>query len=106
MKLDFTNFIQALNIDFKNSVGLTVKYVRSDTTNSKLQILMQHFLDDLCIEELEFIITENGVVVKSFIYNDITGSGKHEHPYKVILNDETKPISISNIQGVDLIMSF
>jgi len=106
MNLDFTKFIQALNNEFKNEIGLTVKYVRSNVTNSKLQILMQYYLDDLCIDELEFVVTENGAAVKSFIYNNITGCGKHEHSYQVVLKDETKPISISNIQGIDVIMLF
>ena len=103
MKLDFSELLSALNNEFGKKVGMTLYYVRSDVSNSKIQILLQHYLDPLCIEEFEFVIVSNdGVSIKSFKYNDKIGNGKMSHPYEVILKDESKPISLKNIKSINV----
>lgn len=101
MKLDFSELLSTLNNEFGENVGMTSYYVRSDVSNSKLQILLQHYLDPLCIEEFEFVVVPNdGVIIKSFKYNNKVGDGKMSHPYNVILKDESKPISLKNINEI------
>lgn len=99
MKLDFSELLSELNNEFGQNVGMTLYYVRSDVTNSKIKILLQYYLDPLCVEEFEFVVVPNdGVVIKSFKYNDKIGDGKMSHPYQVVLKDESNPISIDNIE--------
>jgi|SRR5690554_5732975 len=101
MKLDFSQLLSALNNEFGKNVGMTSYYVRSDVPNSKFQILLQHYLDPLCIEEFEFVVVPNdGVIIKSFKYNDKIGDGKMSHSYDVILKDVSKPISLKNIDEI------
>ncbi len=107
MKLDFSELLTTLNNEFGKNVGMSSYYVRSDVTNSKFQILLQHYLDPLCIEEFEFVVVPNdGVIVKSFKYNDKIGDGKMLHPYDVILKDKTKPISLKNIDSIIVRLTF
>ncbi|AFL83673.1 hypothetical protein Belba_1032 [Belliella baltica DSM 15883] len=107
MKLDFSELLTTLNNEFGKNVGMSSYYVRSDVTNSKFQILLQHYLDPLCVEEFEFVVVPNdGVIVKSFKYNDKIGDGKMSHPYDVILKDDTKPISLKNIDSINVRLTF
>lgn len=100
MKLDFTELISVLNREFGKNLGMSLCYCRSDVSNDKRQIFMQQYLDPLCIEELEFVVTDDGVKIKSFKYHDKIGDGKMSHPYQVVLKDNNKPLSINNISDI------
>ncbi len=99
MKLDFSELLPILNKEFGNLRG-NVYYVRTEVPNSKIQILLQYYLDPLCIEEFEFVVLDVGVVIKSFKYNDKIGDGKMSHSYDIVFNDNSKPISIDNIKDI------
>lgn len=102
MNLDFTELLSVLNNEFGQNIGMCLHYYRSDVTNSKIQILMQQYLDTLCVEELEFIVVDDGVKIRSFKYHDKMGDGKMSHPYQVVLKDKSEPLTLKNISDINV----
>jgi hypothetical protein len=104
MVINFKEFLDILNIEFKDCVGMEVEYFRSDVPINKLQIFLQYFLDPLCITEFNFIVTSDGIKIKTFKYEDKIGFGEIPTPYDIVLLDETKPISQKNIKEINIFL--
>lgn len=103
MKIDLEKLRETLKKEFGRYGEGRTHYVREDVPNMKIFIFLQHILDPLCIDELRFQILPDGeVVIDSFNYNNKFAIGKLGHPYKIILKDNTKPVSIDNIDSIDV----